>query len=82
MFTHDSLKGTDGYSTTAQYKCSAVSILVRSEALAKCPISDCVYKQEMFKSRFFINSYKLEREKSTLMTTIKDLVVSQLNLFF
>lgn len=59
MFTHDSIKGTDGYSTTTQYKCSAVSILVRSETLAKGPISDGVYKQEMVKSQPFFRQMEL-----------------------
>lgn len=52
--SHDSIKGTDGYSTTTttttQYKCSAVSILVWSVILAKCRVSDSVYKQDIFKS--------------------------------
>lgn len=43
MFTHDNTNGTAGYSTTTQYKCFTVSILVKSEALSKCPVSDTVF---------------------------------------
>lgn len=79
MFTHDSIKGTvDDSATTTQYKCSAVSILVQSETLAKHPISDTVFTSrkclrasslDRYKSR----SDKLEK-KSTLMIMRKCLV--------
>lgn len=44
LFTHDdNIRGTDGYSSTTQCKCSAVRILVWSDTLAKRPISDTVF---------------------------------------
>lgn len=58
VFTHDSIKGTDGYSTTTQYKCSAVSILVGT--LAKCP---CPISGTMFTSRKCLRASPLDRHK-------------------
>lgn len=63
IFTHDSIKGTGGYSTTQ------VVLRVRL-----CPTSDSVYKQEMFKSQLFRHRETIRIRQRTKHLMIKYLV--------